>query len=267
MWFAIEINSIIFLIIIIKSSTNLRKSPSLIYLIIRFLSSIAFIYSFVITNNLIMEISLLIKIGIPPFQYWIIITTEEIRNKIIWILTGLQKLPPLILSSTFIKRSIINITIILSFLYITTNFIKFSSLKKILFISSISTGVITLILSTLSLYTCLIFITFYTWNIIILTYSIEMKNIENHKNNPETYLLIINFSGIPPLPIFWIKVLIVKIIISSQPIPTILAIITLTSIIIFIYLRNTIIKTLTNKYKKYIKPKELITLIIPILIL
>ena len=116
--------------------------------------------------KLIFLISLILKLGRAPFQFWYLKLIQKIRWKNIWLLSIWQKLIPLILLK-FIIRKFVLIFGIFRVIISSLNSIKQKKIKKILGLSSLfSLGWILSIVSVSKL-----------WIWFILGYGIVLLNL------------------------------------------------------------------------------------------
>lgn len=226
-WLWLEINLISFISINLNYKFYLSIESSLIYFIIQTIASTMIIFSILISIlfnkfNSILFLSLLIKIRISPFHYWLLIIIESINWNNILILLTWQKLGPIVI---FLNLNL-SIKIFIPFFFYSITIgsiigIKYISLKKIIAFSSIN-QLGWLILSLLIInkiwkiyfiiYFIIIFIIIKLFNIINLNYIYQIFNLKfKNKIFIVSFIIInlISLMGIPPLLGFLPKLLII----------------------------------------------------------
>lgn len=227
-WLWLEINLISFIALNLNYRFYLSIESSLIYFIIQSIASSIIIFSILISIfyknlNFILFISLILKIRIAPFHYWLLIIVERINWINILILLTWQKLGPIIillnlnLSINIIYTYIIIYSIIIGSLI----GIKYISLKKIISFSSINQ--LRWLILSLILINKIWKIYFIIYFLILLTIILLLNKLNlnfiyqifnlNFKNNIFiiSFLIInlISLIGIPPLIGFLPKLLII----------------------------------------------------------
>nr|YP_010179697.1 NADH dehydrogenase subunit 2 [Cryptotympana atrata]AWV83185.1 NADH dehydrogenase subunit 2 [Cryptotympana atrata]QUV77440.1 NADH dehydrogenase subunit 2 [Cryptotympana atrata] len=138
-WMGIEINMISFLPIMIDSMSVYTSESMMKYFIIQSMGSSLFFISIVFMNiyNMmyITMISLLIKIGCPPFHMWYPSVMEGLTWMCCFLLGTVQKFIPLVMLSYLSMNMIL--FMILSSLWGSIGGLTYSSMRKIIAYSSI----------------------------------------------------------------------------------------------------------------------------------
>nr|BCW91233.1 NADH dehydrogenase subunit 2 [Amblyomma sp.]BCW91246.1 NADH dehydrogenase subunit 2 [Amblyomma sp.]BCW91259.1 NADH dehydrogenase subunit 2 [Amblyomma sp.]BCW91272.1 NADH dehydrogenase subunit 2 [Amblyomma sp.]BCW91285.1 NADH dehydrogenase subunit 2 [Amblyomma sp.] len=250
-WLMMELNLLAFIPIMNSKKKN-NSNCMITYFIIQTFSSTVFLISILNMNildfyffNLSLMISLMIKLAIIPFHFWLTHLSEMIDFKSLFLILTVQKFIPLFILSLFLMKIII-IFAMISSIFGSIFVINLKSLKKILIFSSISHQgwMISLILvksnfwiSYLIIYSFLIFkITylfnknkFYTTNNLFFNKKMFFEKIS-------TLMLMLSLGGMPPFMGFIAKMISIIIIMNNNNI--IILILIISSIInIFIYLR------------------------------
>lgn len=246
-WLSIEINLIRFIPIINNYKIKNCNSIIIYFIIQSFSSSLFFIsrFQFNLRNSLIfliiINITILIKLAIIPFHFWIIRIRESLNFDALFLILSIQKIIPLFILSNFFFNKII-ILIIISTLARSILALNLKLFKKLLILSSIShQGWII----------SLIFFKINFWITYIIIYSIIIfsiiKSCKKHKvysiftifNNKINYNEKINFiihfislGGIPPFLGFFIKIITIFILIKFR---TFIIIILITSSLINLF--------------------------------
>lgn len=196
-----------------------------------------------IINKIIVVIAVLGKIGMWPLHGWYIklISNLEIKqSSIIIVITWQKVLPIILILSIKIRESIIlwvmlilTITLIASLSRLEKKF----EIKKIIAVSSINNNSWILIRRLVSVTVFSTFIIIYSTSL-VLTLSYLEKIAEKVKTIGKRFwvnvLIIRNLSGLPPLAIFWAKVIIIKELIRTGT-PSELALLMIISACFLIY--------------------------------
>nr|YP_010983049.1 NADH dehydrogenase subunit 2 [Haemaphysalis warburtoni]WOH23038.1 NADH dehydrogenase subunit 2 [Haemaphysalis warburtoni] len=262
-WIMMEMNMMMF-IIIMKNNKMENCFSMIMYFIVQSFSSILFFmgasFSSINTTFLIeffMNLSILIKLAMIPFHYWLISISEILDFNSFLIILSAQKIIPLFIL-TKIKMEISFFISLISLMFSSVMAFNLKMFKKILIFSSIShqSWMIILIFFSSNFWISYMAIYFIMINSII---EILKKNNSNSMNNlflkkmsmnekMSMFLSMMSLGGMPPFVGFFIKFLALLILIKSSKI--ILAILIVTSLInIFIYIRlMTPILMSMNKY-------------------
>nr|YP_010555748.1 NADH dehydrogenase subunit 2 [Eupelmus anpingensis]UYR45777.1 NADH dehydrogenase subunit 2 [Eupelmus anpingensis] len=108
LWMLMEINLISFIMLLIFDKFNNYKI-SMNYFLIQTFNSYLFLFSSIMLNfndlfSLLIFLTMLTKLGMPPFHYWYIKTIKKISwNNVLMLLT-IQKIIPLIVISMVINK-------------------------------------------------------------------------------------------------------------------------------------------------------------------
>lgn len=265
-WICIEINIVSFIPIFNKINQTITNSI-IKYFIIQsisrniFLISIIFInYSFFINFfNLILFLSLWIKLGIFPFHNWFFQISENIDWKIWFFLNTFQKIIPIwIINFIFISSNVIFIFIILNRSYSSIEVFNQTSLRWILNSSSLN-HFSWLIINTFTniniwefyiiIYIFLQFLLFYFNKINNWNTNINFYNNKNTLHSTSFLIIIINFMRIPPFLGFLPKLLTI---INSNSLFLIIILLINNIIIILLYLKFSTPIIISNFFKNKI---------------
>ena len=166
-WIRLEVNILRFLPII-SSGLNIELENSVKYFLIQRWASIIFLINYFFSNylfnsfNLLLIISIFIKLGISPFHTWFISILKSCSLYILIFLSTVQKLIPLIILNNIYFRilifyfcifiTIFFLLIILSAVINLNKLLALSSLGNILWLISRNLLSIKLILLFISIY-------------------------------------------------------------------------------------------------------------------
>nr|YP_010324950.1 NADH dehydrogenase subunit 2 [Dermacentor marginatus]UNO54170.1 NADH dehydrogenase subunit 2 [Dermacentor marginatus]UNO54183.1 NADH dehydrogenase subunit 2 [Dermacentor marginatus] len=221
-WLSMEMNLMSFIPIMNNYKIKNCNSMVIYFIIQSFSSSLFFISSFQfnLSNSLIsliiLNMTILIKLAIIPFHFWIITISESLNFDALFLILSIQKVIPLFILSNFFLDNII-ILIMISTLMSSILALNSKLIKKLLILSSISHQgwMISLIFKKINFWVSYIII----YSIIIFSilkmckkYKIfSMFNISNNKINfNEKMNFIMNFmslGGMPPFLGFFMKMM------------------------------------------------------------
>lgn len=277
-WISLEVNLFSFIPLILTISEINKEKSSIIYFLNQTISSrILLICSILIILNqqknfvsLIIIFIMILKIGLFPFHMWVISIIENINWKLIFLLTTIQKIIPIIIISICIKEKTLLIIILINFIISSLIGISSFSLRKIMNFSSInhiSIIIISLVFSKKIFRLYLLIYFFINWVLILkfekrkINFSFEtLKQTKKKTTDIVFTILIFNIMGIPPFIRFVPKVIIfIKIIEFSIILPLIILII-FNTISTFFYLRiifSNLIINLNSLKKRKRKRKSL----------
>ena len=233
-WAIMECNILLFIPLI--TFTNILYFPSLLrlkYYFIQSLASVLLLVSIAIATQsnqknfieLVIIISLRWKMGIPPFHLWLINLIIELDWIVFFIMSTWQKIIPFYLLR---ELAIPLIDFLILFSIIVRVGIRFeqSGIKKIMIVSSIFTRA--WVMSALR-------VSKIAWPLIILTYArilfptiiIFNKNIgalnyrfllssNSFSEKLMLFLFLISLAGLPPLAGFYLKIIVIFLLLSHR---------------------------------------------------
>lgn len=239
-WLTIEINLIRFIPIINRYKTKNCNSIAIYFIIQSFSSSLFFIsrFQFSLNNSefflIIINVSLLIKLAIIPFHFWLTSIRETLRFNTLFLILSLQKIIPLFILTKFFLKTLI-ILIVFSTFFRSLIALNLKLIKKILIFSSISHQgwIICLIFKKVNFW--ILYLVIYIWiiysiinlckkyNIFILSRTIINKI--NYNEKISFISQFISLAGIPPFLGFFIKIISIFILIKLSSLFVIILII------------------------------------------
>lgn len=250
-WLIIEINLLLF-IPILNNKKIINSNLIITYFIIQSFSSSLFFFSslnFLILQRVlfksIINVSIIIKLALIPFHFWLTSLREIINFPSLFILLTIQKLIPLFVLTNFLIKFII-FFILISSLLGSLLALNSKTFKKILIFSSISHQgwVLRLIfvksnfwISYILIYSILIYKISFLLKKINFNYIMDFFNLnKNYSNKISLIFIIISLGGIPPFLGFLIKLISIFFLIQNSRVTVTILIIS--SIInIFFYIR------------------------------
>lgn len=221
LWVLLEINFLCFMGIITQTLIWRNSNINLYYFLIQALGSVVILIrlflrfiSSLYLCKLIFFLSLLLKLGRAPFQFWYLKLIQKLNWRLLWILSIWQKLIPLIL------LSLINTSILIFFGLLRTfvgglRRIRQKNLKKILGLSSIFSLGWLIVSFMINNNVWLLFITGYGATLLILIFLLKRLKMETTlksdlRFNPIRLVIFITsllmLRGIPPFIGFFIKI-------------------------------------------------------------
>nr|YP_002727936.1 NADH dehydrogenase subunit 2 [Orius niger]ABZ02073.1 NADH dehydrogenase subunit 2 [Orius niger] len=141
MWMGLEINMMAFIPMIYKMKNNKSAESSMIYFLTQSMSSMIMLFSismnFMMENNILLIMSLMIKMGAAPFHMWF----TEMINKMSWmnclVLMTWQKVAPMFIMSNTSSKMII-VSSLMSTIIGAMGGLNQTSIRKIMAFSSIN---------------------------------------------------------------------------------------------------------------------------------
>nr|UPL65844.1 NADH dehydrogenase subunit 2 [Cantacader sp.] len=298
MWMSMEINLISFIPIIYSFKSMESSKKCMIYLLVQSLSSMMFMFLILSKNanmmlntlnlNLMLMLTMMIKMGLPPFHFWL----PEFMNKMNWInlfiLMIIQKIIPLYITSQIINmiNSILYIMIISTIISSILG-INQTSLNKMMAFSSMNHTTWMISSMKINNFMWIYYLTLYmliTFTICLfmeLNSMFYINQMLNNKNsmmeNINNSIMILSMGGIPPFLGFTPKWMVINLLIINKMF-TMSFILIMTSIITLIfYLKMMTIlminNSIVNKFqtlkmnKKYQNLPLMTNMMIPISII
>nr|UYL27236.1 NADH dehydrogenase subunit 2 [Alectorobius spheniscus] len=229
-WICLEVNMMSFIPLMFnKSMTSMNSVIS--YFLIQSSASSVYIFSisslflnfnYLIYLNILISLSMLMKLGASPFHMWLPQVSESMTYNTLLTLLTIQKIIPLQVISMFVDIFMI-IPIILSSISGTMGGFNQFSIRKILAFSSISHMAWIMTLMLISSNFWMIYLTLYsliTFSIILImkTYKIDFINFNKKINMNVNFFIIImllSLGGMPPTLGFMMKWITLKIILKN----------------------------------------------------
>lgn len=217
------------------------------------------------TTNYVLIIAILIKIGMYPFQNWLIKVIKNISWNFIAILFSWQKIIPIIVIAKSIKRGKgFFVAIIVSIFMLNFLIIKLSNIKIVITISSLIHNTWIIIPLMIIKEISIAYLFWYRIIIIPLVINflkINSKNITQQRNikiiRKETKSLILSIRGIPPSIGFLIKIFILLSIIKLRKKFIGIRILIISSCITFFIYLQAFMRNFFNEKMKTLKKNQL----------
>nr|YP_010735468.1 NADH dehydrogenase subunit 2 [Rhipicephalus rutilus]WEI30802.1 NADH dehydrogenase subunit 2 [Rhipicephalus rutilus] len=250
-WLMMEINMMSFIPIMNEFKLKNYNSMIMYFIIQSFSSSLFFISSFqysLLNMELflgLINISILIKLGVIPFHFWLILISESLNFNSLLILLTIQKIIPLLIIEKFMNKLMIPL-FVLSSLMASILAMKYKMMKKILIFSSISHQgwILCLIAKKMNFwFSYLIMYSVIIYSIINNCKMINFNSLNNLTSNKismkmkNTMIMsMMSLAGMPPFLGFFMKIMAILYLIKMNLIFMIILIIS-SLINLFFYLR------------------------------
>nr|YP_010174481.1 NADH dehydrogenase subunit 2 [Baeotus beotus]QSJ55233.1 NADH dehydrogenase subunit 2 [Baeotus beotus] len=258
-WIGLEINLLSFIPLLSNSNNLLNNEASLKYFLTQSIASINFLFSILLLmlsmknfffNNffsILINSSLLMKMGSVPFHFWFPNIMEGLSWLNCFILMSWQKITPMILLSYYMNINFLMFIMILNVLIGTMGSFNQTSLRKLLTFSSINNLGWMLSSLMISENLWLMYFLFYSFFISIMCFLFNMTNIfyinqlfNFNWNFSINFSIMINFlslGGLPPFLGFFPKWMIINYFLLNN-LFIIAFIFTMSSLImLFVYIR------------------------------
>nr|YP_009512908.1 NADH dehydrogenase subunit 2 [Zele chlorophthalmus]AXK15300.1 NADH dehydrogenase subunit 2 [Zele chlorophthalmus] len=214
MWMCMEINTLMFILLIILNNKDMDNDSSMKYFLISCFSSTIFILSFNMnlfySNTLfiyIMNLMMIMKLGIFPFHYWFIDLMIKLNWLLCLILSTWQKIIPFFILLCCWNKNLMIIFLIMNGFLSMMFGMNQTSLKKILAYSSInhmSWMILMLMINKIFFFAYLMIYSLINSSMMYLLNFLNLKNffdLFKFKNKfLKFYLMFLLFSlgGLPP---------------------------------------------------------------------
>ncbi|YP_009705877.1 NADH dehydrogenase subunit 2 (mitochondrion) [Linepithema humile] len=219
-WFLMEINNFLFISYMAMYMNN--KKMIFFYFLIQIIPSMILIFS--ISLNLmnmfdkkmityLIYLSLMVKLGIPPFHFWMPLLSLYLFWDMLFFLLTIQKIIPFYMFSLInMKNFQILLILFMCSVIPPLMMLNLLNLKKLLTYSSINqSGWLMLLiyfknilwLTYLMLYTFIMMIMFFMLSFYKIFYN--FLNINNFNLNLFTIIMILNMASMPPFSFFILK--------------------------------------------------------------
>lgn len=211
-WIAIEV---VLLSFIPMFNYNREGGAAMKYFIIQLIGSLIFLCGSITSYTFIVTVRLLLKLGLAPFFLWVPIVIIEISWVSLFLLRTFQKLPALAVVVTplaYPRHSYM--LAVLSIIIAAILGANEAKLRKIMAFSSIIHTSYIYISVIFNIITTFFFFFTYFFSLLFLILNFIEKNLSTVQDLSifNINMLVFNIIGIPPLPMFYMKVLFIGLI-------------------------------------------------------
>nr|AGI78552.1 NADH dehydrogenase subunit 2 [Brachionus koreanus] len=186
------------------------------YFLIQAISSFSILISFMHSYMFLFTVSLLLKLSMFPFYAWYINVIYRFPNFIFWLSGTLHKLPLLIMMFNFslsLNMNLIWLSIVFTTLLSGFMMLMVVDLRMLLVLSSVGNNSWLLISQMTDLFSFLTFFTVYSFSLLMLLFSFSgLSKFPSYTSvGSDNYFLsmwVVSLSGMPPLPLFFSKMIV-----------------------------------------------------------
>nr|YP_010324937.1 NADH dehydrogenase subunit 2 [Dermacentor steini]UNO54118.1 NADH dehydrogenase subunit 2 [Dermacentor steini] len=221
-WLTMEMNLMSFIPIMNSYKTKNCNSMAIYFIIQSFSSSLFFISSFQFSLNnsefflMIINVSLLIKLAIMPFHFWLTSISETLSFNTLFLILSLQKIIPLFILTKFFLKTLI-ILVVFSTFFSSLMALNLKLIKKMLIFSSISHQgwMMCLIFKKVNFW--ILYLVIYMWIIYsiinlckkynMFMLSSTMINKMNYNEKMSFISQFMSLAGMPPFLGFFMKIM------------------------------------------------------------
>lgn len=215
-WVVIELLILLFMGLSYTLFVN-SYSQLILYFLIQALSSFLLLISYIYYSRVLITLSLLLKLSIFPFFIWYINVAYRFPNFILWLVSTLHKLPPILIIKSFtlpIFSDLLWLSILFTLLIRGIIMLSVNDIRIVLVISSIGNNSWFILSQMVRLAVFLRFLLFYSFRLFIVlhTFNSLSKPISQSSFYSSSYPLafwVLFISGMPPFPIFYLKVVVI----------------------------------------------------------
>nr|YP_009659077.1 NADH dehydrogenase subunit 2 [Triatoma migrans]QCQ69461.1 NADH dehydrogenase subunit 2 [Triatoma migrans] len=257
-WMGLEMNMISFIPIMYESKNTASSESCMIYFIVQSLGSVLMLISALLDpffmvpptmesepyNTMIM-LSMMIKLGMPPFHFWFPEILEKMKWNKCFLLMSWQKIAPMWIISYVMNSPILMFTIILAVIVGAIGGLNQTSLRKVMGYSSISHMGWLIACLAYNYDYWVVYMILYAgmiWLLIMMFNQYSAYFINQMINSSPSYMekllitiSLLSFGGLPPFIGFLPKLLVIQSMIDNLIVTLIMMMTTL--ITLFYYLR------------------------------
>nr|WMV00311.1 NADH dehydrogenase subunit 2 [Maoricicada campbelli] len=257
-WMGIEMNMVSFLPIMANKMSIYASESMIKYFIIQSMGSslllMSIIISMMIDLNYMIMISLMIKIGCPPFHFWYVSVIEGLSWMVCFILMTIQKIIPMVMLSYLNVN--LSLFIIMACIWGCIGGLGYSSMRKIIAYSSIYN--LSWIFSGIMIinYSWLIYYFIYSFTLMAVCYMFNLFNINyinqfvmssfNFSKSVMMMIIFMSMGGLPPFLGFFPKLIMIYCLLLNKMLFICVLLLMTALIVLFFYLRIVITTLMMN---------------------
>lgn len=182
------------------------------YFLIQRLSSFLIFLAYLFNRVLFITVSVILKLSIFPFIFWYINLIYTFPNFIFFLASTLHKIPVILMLSLFSIKFNCNVfwaSVLLSTFFAGILILNISDLRLILVVSSVGNNSWFLLRQISNLITFFSFLFVYSFSLFICLFIFSQFLKLNSLANRKITFWVVRISGLPPFPLFFIKIYIV----------------------------------------------------------
>nr|YP_009917445.1 NADH dehydrogenase subunit 2 [Drabescus ineffectus]QLJ57893.1 NADH dehydrogenase subunit 2 [Drabescus ineffectus] len=260
MWMGLEITLMSF-IPLMQTNKSMSAESMIKYFIIQSVASTLMLMMVLIMligvsmmNEMLLMISMLIKVGSAPFHNWVLMIIETLSYNQMWTMLTIIKIPPLLILYQ-ININFLMMPIVIGMIISSLSCLNQTSLRKTLGYSSIYN--ISLMLITINkFYILMIFMSIYSIMLIMfvkITNSMKISFINQLIFNEKMtftkinlWINMLSMGGFPPMMGFINKLLVIQLLFVNKNIMLVMLIILTSMLVMLFYMRLAFTSMMTN---------------------
>nr|WMV00363.1 NADH dehydrogenase subunit 2 [Maoricicada iolanthe] len=259
-WVGIEMNMVSFLPIMANKMSIYASESMIKYFIIQSMGSSLLLMSIIINMmtdlNYMIMISLMIKIGCPPFHFWYVSVIEGLSWMVCFILMTIQKIIPMVMLSYLNVN--MSLFIIMACIWGCIGGLGYSSMRKIIAYSSIYN--LSWIFSGIMIinYSWMIYYFIYSFTLMAVCYMFNLFNINyinqfimssfNFSKSIMMMIIFMSMGGLPPFLGFFPKLIMIYCLLLNKMLFICILLLMTALIVLFFYLRIVITTLMMNTF-------------------
>nr|AWV83432.1 NADH dehydrogenase subunit 2 [Amphipsalta zelandica] len=257
-WMGIEMNMVSFLPIMVNKMSLYASESMIKYFIIQSMGSsfllMSIIINMMIDLNYMIMISLMIKIGCPPFHFWYVSVIEGLTWMVCFILMTIQKIIPLIMLSYLYLN--MGLFIVMACVWGCIGGLGYSSMRKIIAYSSIYN--LSWIFSGIMIinYSWLVYYFIYSFTLMAVCYMFSLFNINyinqfilssfDFMKSIMMMCIFMSMGGMPPFLGFFPKMIMIYCLMLNNMLFICMMLLMSALVVLFFYLRIVITTLMMN---------------------
>lgn len=230
-WVSFEVNTLTMCFLLTMDSCYQKKNnfSSFIYYAVQLFTSFIVLWglrgSYSLYSYLVCLGALLIKIGSWPFHIWYLKLILQLKSfyRSIFLLITWQKLLPIFVASYLIKEEMSSRVVLLvvagGVVCPLWGFSNFLSFNRIIGLSSVNNNRWFILLIFCSFWFLIVFFCLYSYSLSKVMFLLNLVIRKSKKLVEKSWwalLVTSNLGGLPPLPMFWAKVMFFKLIVERN---------------------------------------------------
>ena len=214
-WVFMEFMILIFMGLSYTMFSN-NFSSLMLYFLVQTVSSFSIFLFYLYPNPILFSLSLFLKLSMFPFHFWFLNVCYRFPNFVLYLSSSLHKLPVfliILLFSPSISFSFSIISILVTVFMSGSIILSSSDFRSILLSSSVGNNSWFLLASLSDIISFFLFFTIYS--IFLLLLLIELRSFRKpfiskfSKGYFSLYTYIVFMRGLPPFPVFFIKMYVI----------------------------------------------------------
>lgn len=213
-WSIIEFRTLVFIGLSYSALKN-GFSNLLVFFIIQSYSAFILLIFFCLNSPIGFTFSIILKLSIFPFYFWYLSIVPFFRNFIFFFSRTFFKIPSIFLINNFfpfIDHKFLFVSLVLTILFGSLAIIMSRDIRFIIISSSVVNNSWFIISQIASLLIFFIYIFIYFFTLLVIIHLIRSNTSTNilrytsPKNKIVVFLSFVTIAGLPPFPLFYVKI-------------------------------------------------------------